>query len=105
MQGGTPGLRERCVNRGRAQGGGSRASHNKDKDVDKVMTLPLCVLKTACQLSWHYPEPAQLLAHAGQVRCEPKLLNLLLLEGTEMPYDACGTHHNNRGSYSLTYSH
>ena len=75
-----------------SSGGGSRAIHNKDKDVDKVMTFSLlCLLKTAQQLSWNYPKPVQLVAHVGQVHSEPKLLNLPVLQGTEMAYNACGT--------------
>jgi len=36
------------VNKDKTLGGGSRSVHNKDKDVDKVMTFPLlCLLKTA----------------------------------------------------------
>lgn len=66
--------------KGKASGGGSRTIHNKDKDVDKVMTFPLLsLLKTAQQLSWNYPKPVQLVARVGQVHSEPKLLSLPVL--------------------------
>lgn len=68
------------MNKGKALGSSSRAIHNKDKDVEKVMTFSLlCLLKTAQELSWNYPKPLQLVAHVGQVHSEPKLLSFLVL--------------------------
>lgn len=55
------------MNECKASGAGSRAVHDKDKDMNKGVTFPLCLSNTAHQLLWNYRKPVQLVAHVGHV--------------------------------------
>lgn len=82
------------LNRGKAAGGGSRAIHNQEKDVDTVMTFPLlCLLKTALV------ELSQTSSACGTHRAGAlwgQTLKLAGAEGPQWPSVSC-THPQGQG--------
>lgn len=52
--------------------------HNEEKAMDKVMTSPLCLLKTAWQLWWDHPQTVQHAADIEQVHWGQTLISKVI---------------------------